>query len=166
MREKDTVNAVVNPGSEGKIGIYISDVYGGEIDFEEYGLGESLMKSVTNIGGYTALTFKMLGSVIKGDVAFESSFGGPVKIAKFASQSADQGIIPFLLFLAMLSLSLAIINIMPFPVLDGGHFVIILIEGIIRRELPIKLKLAIQNFGFVILLMLMAYIIYTDIATL
>ena len=73
---------------------------------------------------------------------------------------------PFLLFLAMLSLSLAIINILPFPVLDGGHFVIILIEGIIRRELPIKLKLAIQNFGFVILLMLMAYIIYTDISTL
>ena len=55
---------------------------------------------------------------------------------------------------------------MPFPVLDGGHFVIILIEGIIRREIPLKLKLAIQNFGFVMLLMLMAYIIYTDIITL
>ena len=138
----------------------------GEVNYREYGFGESLVKSITNIGGYTALTFKMLGNVIKGDVAFESSFGGPVKIAKFASQSADAGIVPFLLFLAMLSLSLAIINILPFPVLDGGHFVIILIEGIIRREIPIKLKLAIQNFGFVMLLMLMAYIIYTDIVTL
>lgn len=166
VRDNDTVSAVVVPGSDGKIGIYISDVYTGDVDFENYGLGESLVKSVTNIGGYTALTFKMLGSVIKGDVAFESSFGGPVKIAKFASQSADAGIIPFLMFLAMLSLSLAIINILPFPVLDGGHFVIILIEGIIRREIPIKLKLAIQNFGFVVLLMLMAYIIYTDITTL
>ena len=166
LRGTDTLNLVVNPGEEGKVGIYISDVYSGEVDFEDYGVGESLVKSVTNIGGYTALTFKMLGNVIKGDVAFESSFGGPVKIAKFASQSADAGFIPFLMFLAMLSLSLAILNILPFPVLDGGHFVIILIEGIIRREIPIKFKLAIQNFGFVILLMLMAYIIYTDIVTL
>lgn len=166
LRGSDTLNLVVNPGKEGKVGIYISDVYSGDVDFENYGIGESLVKSVSNIGGYTALTFKMLGNVIKGDVAFESSFGGPVKIAKFASQSADAGFIPFLMFLAMLSLSLAILNILPFPVLDGGHFVIILIEGVIRREIPLKFKLAIQNFGFVLLLMLMAYIIYTDITTL
>ncbi|MDX1701075.1 MAG: RIP metalloprotease RseP, partial [Melioribacteraceae bacterium] len=166
LREEDTLATSVTPGDNGMIGISISATYMGEVDFREYGFGESLVKSVTNIGGYTALTFKMLGNVIRGDVAFESSFGGPVKIAKFASQSADAGIVPFLLFLAMLSLSLAIINILPFPVLDGGHFVIILIEGIIRREIPIKLKLAIQNFGFVMLLMLMAYIIYTDIVTL
>lgn len=166
LRGADTLNMVINPGKEGKVGIYISDVYSGSVDFENYGLGESLVKSVSNIGGYTALTFKMLGNVIKGDVAFESSFGGPVKIAKFASQSADAGFIPFLMFLAMLSLSLAILNILPFPVLDGGHFVIILIEGVIRREIPLKFKLAIQNFGFVLLLMLMAYIIYTDITTL
>lgn len=166
LRNEDTVMVAVTPDENGLIGIAIGDAYIGKVDYKDYGLGESLVKSVSNIGGYTALTFKMLGSVIKGDVAFESSFGGPVKIAKFASQSADQGIVPFLLFLAMLSLSLAIINILPFPVLDGGHMVIILIEGIIRREIPIKLKLAIQNFGFVILLMLMAYIIYTDIVTL
>lgn len=166
LRDKDTVKTSVTPGADGLIGIVIADAYLGDVEIIDYGLVESLVKSVTNIGGYTALTIKMLGNVIRGNIAFESSFGGPVKIAKFASQSADAGIIPFLMFLALLSLSLAIINIMPFPVLDGGHFVIILIEGIIRRELPIKLKLAIQNFGFVILLMLMAYIIYIDIATL
>lgn len=166
LRDQDTVLTSVIPNEKGLIGIAINLTYLGEVDFKNYGFVESLVKSVTNIGEYTALTFKMLGSVIQGDIAFENSFGGPVKIAKFASQSADAGIIPFLLFLALLSLSLAIINIMPFPVLDGGHMVIIIIEGIIRREIPIKLKLAIQNFGFVILLMLMAYIIYTDIVTL
>lgn len=166
LRDKDTLTLAVTPGSNGMIGILIGATYLGNVDYKEYGFGESLVKSVSNIGGYTALTFKMLGNVIKGDVAFESSFGGPVKIAKFASESADAGMVPFLLFLAMLSLSLAIINILPFPVLDGGHFVIILIEGVFRREIPLKMKLAIQNFGFVILLMLMAYIIYTDITTL
>ncbi len=166
LREEDTLLSSVNTGEEGKIGIYINDIYKGEFNYKNYGLGESLIESISNIGNYTALTFNMFGKVIKGDVAFENSFGGPVKIAKFASESANAGLISFLMFLAILSLSLAIINIMPFPVLDGGHFVIILIEGILGRELPIKIKLAIQNFGFVILLALMAYIIYTDIATL
>ncbi len=66
----------------------------------------------------------------------------------------------------MLSLSLAILNFLPFPVLDGGHFVIIIIEGIMRKELPVKIKIAIQNFGFIVLLMLMAFIIYSDIMSL
>ena len=66
----------------------------------------------------------------------------------------------------MLSLSLAIINILPFPVLDGGHFVIILIEGLLKKELPIKIKIGIQNAGFVVLLLLMAFIIYNDIISL
>jgi regulator of sigma E protease len=166
VRNEDTVLASVTPNEDGKIGIVIGATYTGNVEHMEYGFGESLVKSISNIGNYTFLTFKMFSNVIKGTTEFENSFGGPVKIAKIASQSADAGIVPYLFFLAMLSLSLAIINIMPFPVLDGGHFVIILVEGIIRKELPIKLKLAIQNFGFVILLMLMAYILYTDIVTL
>jgi regulator of sigma E protease len=52
---------------------------------------------------------------------------------------------------------------MPFPVLDGGHLVIIFIESIFKREIPIKVKVAIQNVGFVLLLILMAFILYNDI---
>jgi len=66
----------------------------------------------------------------------------------------------------MLSLSLAILNILPFPVLDGGHLLIILIEAAVKREIPVKVKIAIQNAGFVILLLLMAYIVYSDIINL
>jgi regulator of sigma E protease len=108
----------------------------------------------------------MVGKVIGGQVAFGKAFGGPVKIAQLAAKSADTGFLNFLFFLALLSLSLAIINIMPFPVLDGGHLIIILIEGITKREIPIKVKVAIQNTGFVILLLLMAFIIYNDIVNL
>jgi len=166
LRDEDTMSTTVNPGMEGKIGIAIGDAYVGKVSYHEYGLGESLTRGISNVSSYTALTLRMFGSIIKGDVAFEDNIGGPVKIAKFAAQSAEAGITPFLLFLAMLSLSLAIINIMPFPVLDGGHFVIILIEGIIGKELPIKIKLAIQNVGFIILMALMVFIVYTDIASL
>jgi regulator of sigma E protease len=105
----------------------------------------------------------MVGKVFSGDVEFGKAFGGPVKIAQIATRSAESGFSNFLFFLALLSLSLAIINIMPFPVLDGGHLAIILIEGVTKREIPIKVKIAIQNAGFVLLLLLMAFIIYNDL---
>jgi len=66
-------------------------------------------------------------------------------------------------FTAMLSVSLALINILPLPALDGGHIVIIIIEAIIRRELPLKIKLAIQQAGMFLLLGLMLYVIVNDI---
>jgi regulator of sigma E protease len=163
LRGKDTVRTTVNPGVEGKIGIVHQYAYAGEIEYKTYGFFGSITQACVNAGQYTALTFKMLKNVITGKIAFNQAFGGPVKIAQYAVSSADKGIISFLFFLAMLSLSLAIINILPFPVLDGGHLVIILVEGIFKRELPIKVKIAIQNAGFVILLLLMAFIIYSDI---
>ncbi len=166
LRGQDTIRTVVNPGVEGKIGIAHSYAYSGKIFYQTYGFFGSITHAFVNAGQYTALTFKMLKNVITGKVAFNQVFGGPVKIAQYAVSSADKGPLSFLLFLAMLSLSLAIINILPFPVLDGGHFVIILLEGIFRKELPLKAKIAIQNAGFVILLLLMAFIIYSDIISL
>jgi len=166
LREKDTVKVSVKPSLEGLIGIRHGTVFTGEVENRTYGLFGSMTQAIVNIGQYTVLTFSTLKNVIVGKVAFNQAFGGPVKIAQFAAKSADTGIIAFLYFLAMLSLSLAIINILPFPVLDGGHFVIILIEGIIKREIPIKIKIAVQNAGFVLLLLLMAFIIYSDIVSL
>ena len=166
LRGKDTVTTAVTPGFDGKVGIYLTDAYTGPIKYETYGFFGSFGQSIKNIGQITVLTFSMFRNVIAGNIEFNQVFGGPVKIAQFAAKSADTGIISFLYFLAMLSLSLAILNFLPFPVLDGGHFVIIIIEGIMRRELPIKVKIAIQNFGFIVLLMLMAFIIYSDIMSL
>jgi regulator of sigma E protease len=166
VRGEDTIKTKVTPDKEGKIGIAITDAYTGQIDYRTYGVIGSLTRAVENIGQYTVLTFSMLKNVFTGKIEFKQAFGGPIKIAQFAAKSADAGAIPFLYFLAMLSLTLAIINIMPFPVLDGGHFVIIFLEGIFKRELPIKIKIAIQNAGFVILLLLMAFIIYNDLISL
>ena len=163
LRGSDTLNLTVNPGIDSKIGISHS-IY--EIETRTYDLLTSLIYAINDAAKYTTLTFGMLKNVITGKVAFKEAFGGPIKIAQYAVRSADRGGIDFLFFLAMLSLSLAIINILPFPVLDGGHFVIILLEGLFKKELPIKIKMAIQNAGFVILLLLMAFIIYNDIISL
>lgn len=166
LRNNDTLKTIVNPGIEGKIGIAVSDAYTGEFEYKTYGMLSAFTHSVANIGNYTMLTFGMLKKVITGKIPFNQAFGGPVKIAQYAAKSADSGTISFLYFLAMLSLSLAIINILPFPALDGGHFIIIFLEGIFRRELPLKVKIAIQNAGFIILLLLMAFIIYNDLISL
>ena len=166
LRSGDTVRTAVTPGIDGKIGVGIGDAYTGEIDYQTFGFLKSISLGIDDIVQYTELTFSSIGGVIKGDIEFGSAFGGPVRIAQFAAKSAEMGIVSFLRFLALLSLTLAIFNILPFPVLDGGHFFIILVEGLIKRELPIKFKIAIQNAGFIVLLILMVFIIYNDIINL
>ncbi len=166
MRDKDTINLAVTPGDDGKIGVGIRDAFTGKIEYKTYSFFGSFYYGWIDIVNITDLTFNMVGKVFSGDIAFGKAFGGPVKIAQIAAKSADNGILSFLYFLALLSISLAIINILPFPVLDGGHLVIILIEGITRKEIPVKVKIAIQNVGFVMLLLLMAFIVYNDIMNL
>jgi regulator of sigma E protease len=166
LRGVDTLTVAVTPGGDGMIGISIATQFKGDVKYTSFGFFESIYKGLDDIVRYTNLTFNMLGKVFTGKVEFGKAFGGPVKIAQYAAKTADIGISSFLYFLALLSLSLAIINIMPFPVLDGGHLLIIIIEGIAKREIPIKIKIAIQNTGLVILLLLMAFIIYNDILSL
>lgn len=161
-RGKDTLTLSVTPGEDGKIGVTIGQVYTGRIDYQQFGFFESFVYGWGEIERMTDLTFSMLGKVFTGKIEFGKAFGGPIRIAQVATTSAEAGIASFLYFLALLSLSLAIINIMPFPVLDGGHLIIIIVEGIIKREIPLKVKIAIQNVGMVLLLMLMAFIIYND----
>ena len=166
QRDKEEVNISVTPGEDAKIGVAIGPVFMGESKMRTYGAFESVYYGWKDIEKMTALTFSMIGKVFTGDVEFKKAFGGPIKIAQIAAKSADSGISNFLYFLALLSLSLAILNIMPFPVLDGGHLVMILIEAAIKREIPIKIKMAIQNTGLVLLLLLMTFIIYNDIISL
>jgi regulator of sigma E protease len=166
LRGKDTLSFSVTPGEDGMIGIGIASGFTGESYYKTSGFFESFYLGWLDIVKMTDLTFNMLGKVFTGKIEFGKAFGGPVKIAQYAAKTADSGVSSFLYFLALLSLSLAILNIMPFPVLDGGHLIIILIEGITKREIPVKIKIAIQNTGLIILLLLMAFIIYNDIISL
>lgn len=166
LRSEDTTQIAVIPNEEGKIGIAIGTVFTGIVEYKKYGFFESFYYGWLDIVKMTDLTFNMLGKVFTGNVEFKKAFGGPIKIAQYAAKSADSGFSSFLYFLALLSLSLAILNIMPFPVLDGGHLVMIVVEAIIGKEIPVKIKLAIQQVGMVLLLLLMAFIVYNDILSL
>ncbi|HPI36312.1 MAG TPA: RIP metalloprotease RseP [Ignavibacteriaceae bacterium] len=167
LRGTDTVALAAVPNKDGKIGIALGGyAYLGESERITFGFFESFSLGAQDILRTTSLTFVMVKRVVTGDIEFKQAFGGPIKIAQFAARSADSGLMNFLMFLGLLSLSLAIINILPIPALDGGHIVIIAIEGIMRRELPVKVKLVIQNTGFILLLLLMAFIIYNDVISL
>lgn len=110
----------------------------------------------------TAMTLKGLWHMITGQLSAKN-LAGPIFIFKQAGKEARQGLENILGFMAVLSVSLAILNLLPIPVLDGGHILFFTIEGVIRRELPLSIKEHAQMVGFFLLMMLMAYVIMNDI---
>jgi len=88
---------------------------------------------------------------------------GPVGIAKVVGDSSREGFVSLLFITILISISLAAMNILPFPALDGGRIVIALIEGVMRRKLPLKVVNALNSFGFILLLILMMVVTFKDI---
>ncbi len=91
------------------------------------------------------------------------SLGGPILIAQIAGAQVREGIIPFVLFMAMLSINLAILNLLPIPVLDGGHLFFYLIEMATGREVSLRWREKAQQVGFVLLILLMVFVFMMDI---
>ena len=98
--------------------------------------------------------------------ASKEHLSGPISIARYAGQSADLGIAQFLAFLAVLSVSLGILNLLPIPVLDGGHLVYFLIEGVTRRPVPEVVMYWGQQIGIGIIVLLMGLAFYNDLISL
>lgn len=153
--------ATVTPNESGKIGISLKQTL--VTERRKVGITESMVSGVNQTWKMSTMTVQGFAKIFTGKEDFRKSVGGPIKIAKIASQSAEQGPVSFLFFLAMLSISLAIINILPVPALDGGQFVLNAFEGIIRREIPFEIKMRIQQIGMALLLSLFAYILINDL---
>lgn len=162
-RGADTLRLMVIPNKDGKIGILSGISIYAPVETEKFNFVQAGIKAVDDCYQNVILFFTIVYKVITGKVEFANAFGGPIKIAKMAAQTANVNLLSFINFIALLSLSLAIINILPFPVLDGGHIIIVMLEGILRREISPKVKIVIQNIGFIILLLFMAFVIYSDI---
>ena len=158
------MSARVAPTSEGRIGINLEPHYSGPVEHIRYSLVGALGEGVGDLANMTGIFFRNIYAIIVGTASFADSMGGPIRIAQIATRSAEVGLTAYLLVMAMLSLSLAILNILPFPALDGGHLVFLLYEGIFRREIPTKVKIALQQAGFILLLVFMAFVLYNDIA--
>jgi regulator of sigma E protease len=111
---------------------------------------------------YSMTTLKMMGKMLVGKASVEN-LSGPISIAQYAGQSASMGLVHFIKFLALISVSLGVLNLMPIPVLDGGHLLFFAIEGIKGSPVSEKIQLAFQQVGITLLVSLMALAMVLDV---
>ena len=131
----------------------------------QFGVIDSIGKAVEKTGQVISLTISMLKKLIVGDVGL-NNLSGPISIAKGAGTTADYGLVYFLGFLALISVNLGIINLVPLPMLDGGHLLFFAIEAVIRRPVPEKIQEMGYRVGGAIIFSLMAVAIFNDFARL
>ena len=130
---------------------------------EKYSFTQSFLMSIEETNRMIGLTLNMLGKMVTGQISSDN-LSGPVGIAKDAGTVAKRGIIATLSFMAIISISLGILNLLPIPVLDGGQILFVCIETVIRRPLPEKIQIAFQQIGVTALLFLMIFALYNDLA--
>ncbi|MDX1531958.1 MAG: RIP metalloprotease RseP [Rhodothermales bacterium] len=145
-------------------GPQLEALYG--IEYERYGFGEAVVAGSAETVEWIALYGRLIKRLFTGQDDVRESVGGPVMIAQATKQAADAGMRQFWFMVAMLSIALAVFNILPIPALDGGHLVFLLYEGVTRREPSVRVRMIVQQVGFVLLLAFMAFVIFNDITRL
>ena len=129
----------------------------------QYGPLDSISQSIDRTWAGMAFTVRMLSRMVTGEVSIKN-ISGPINIAQFAGSSASAGFNSFMRFLALVSISLGVLNLLPVPVLDGGQIVYHSIEGLKGSPLSEKAQMIGQQLGIVALLLLMSFAFYNDIA--
>jgi regulator of sigma E protease len=152
----------------GKVGIAVAEPLEGREDLFaviRYGPVDGLVKAVGQTWETSALSLRMIGRMITGEVSWKN-LSGPITIADYAGQSAKLGFGHYLKFIALISISLGVLNLLPIPVLDGGHLLYYTIEMIKGGPIPERVMEIGQQIGLVALAMLMAFAFYNDITRL
>ena len=169
VRDNETKQVVVNPIKKEE-----RDAFGDRK--EVWFIGISPQDAIVKVGPLTAVykafeqtrdlslfTLVALFKMVKGDIS-PKTLGGPLLIAQVAGQQAREGVTTFFLFVALLSINLGVLNLLPIPVLDGGHLFFFLIEAVLGRPVGEKQRERAQQVGVVLLILVMAYAFYNDIA--
>lgn len=133
--------------------------------FVSYGVGESFQLAVMETWNKSVFTLAMMGKMLTGEVSWKN-LSGPVTIADYAGQSARLGLDYYLRFMALVSISLGVLNLLPVPVLDGGHLLYHMIEVVRRRPLSERAMEIGQRIGLSILFALMAFAFFNDLSRL
>lgn len=147
----------------GKIGAYIGAIP--ELVLVKYGAIEGLWRGATHTWDVSILTLKMMGKILIGESSLKN-LSGPLTIADYAGKSASMGLTQYLLFLALISVSLGVLNLLPLPVLDGGHLMYYLWEGLTGRPVSDLWLERMQRGGVAILMLMMAIAFFNDITRL
>jgi len=182
-RDGEAIDKIVTPDENGLIGIGLSSlrsfdnnelsVYAADhassvlkIEDVRYPFWIAPIKALEESGRLSILTVDMFGNVVKSIVTsftVPEGVAGPVGIAQLTSVFIQEGLLSLLRFMALLSLSLAIINILPFPALDGGRLLFILVEVITGRKVNAKFEAMVHAIGFLLMMILIFAVTYSDV---
>lgn len=127
--------------------------------------GDALLAALDKTWFYSATTLQMISKMVVGK-ASSDNLSGPISIAQYAGQSAEMGLVPFFKFLALVSISLGVLNLLPIPVLDGGHLMFFAIEAIKGSPVSEKVQIYFQQVGMFLLMSLMFFAVFLDIGRL
>ena len=127
-----------------------------------YGTIEALKRALVKTWDTTSFSLQMLGKMIIGEVSLKN-LSGPITIADYAGQSAQSGLASYLLFLALISISLGVLNLLPIPLLDGGHLLYYTVEVLKGTPVSDRAMEVGQHVGIALLFVLMAFALYNDI---
>ena len=146
----------------GLLGVRGSNDYGDYAHLRKFGPIESVTQAAQRTWTSTVFTLRMLGRMVTGDVSIKN-ISGPINIAQYAGSSARRGVNEYLAFLALISISLGVLNLLPVPVLDGGQIVFQSIELVKGSPLSERSQIIGQQFGIFALILLMSFAFYNDI---
>lgn len=133
-------------------------------DLERYGLVAAVGQSIRRNYGMSVLFFKIVGRIFTGSVSVRT-LSGPIEIARISGSAARTGSARvFFGFLGLISLQLGLINLLPIPILDGGVIALLLIEGIMGRDLSLGIKEKVVQVGLVFLILLMGFVFFNDLS--
>jgi regulator of sigma E protease len=158
MRNGGPVSLTVvprNEGGVGKIGVLIGF-------YQRYEPAEAFYQSLRYNVQIVDDTFAIIGKIFTRQMSAKGALSGPIEIAKQSGAAARSGFKNLLHMMGFISISIAIMNLMPIPILDGGQIFILAIEGVIRRDLSLRLKEIISQVGLVVILLLMVMVFWFD----
>lgn len=156
-----------NGETVGRIGVAVAPVFYPEEMrvLQQSGFIDGIAVGMERTWHMTALTVESIGKMITGLIS-PSNLSGPITIARVAADTAESGLVSYLQFLALLSVSLGVLNLLPVPMLDGGQLVFIGYEAITKRPVPEKVQLGMQQVGLVLILFLMSFALFNDFSRL
>jgi len=147
----------------GRIGVGVRNDFGDLLYMRQFGLISSIGEASQKTWDTMAFTVTMLGRMVTGDVSVKN-ISGPINIAQFAGDSAERGLNQFLTFLALVSISLGVLNLLPVPVLDGGQIVYQTVELLKGSPMSERSQIIGQQFGILALILLMSFAFYNDLS--
>ncbi|MFL6231534.1 MAG: RIP metalloprotease RseP [Thermoanaerobaculia bacterium] len=145
-----------NDAGSGRIGVKIGF-------YQRFGPSRAFVEGARYSVQTVEQIFQILGKLFKHQIPAQGALAGPLEIAKQSGEAARLGFKYLLQLMGFISVSIAVMNLMPIPILDGGQIFILAVEGVIRRDLSLRLKEIVSQVGFVMILLLMFVVIYFDV---